>query len=247
VGTVATRANDPLFGGLPIGAGRHGGCQLDIDQAGALTVGTGDSAVGSLPQNLASLGGKTLRVNRFSGDAWPSNPFSGSSNPDTARILSYGHRNVQGVTIHPDTGEVWTVEHGPSRDDEVNRIVAGGNYGWNPVPGYNESVPMTDTSEFPGAITAAWSTGAPTLALSGASFLSSNSWGSWRNGLAVTALKNQSLRILFFTADGRYRGQRQVIDGEYGRLRAVAEGPDGSLYITTSNGAGQDKVLQVTP
>ncbi len=210
-------------------------------------MGTGDSAEGSTPQNLASLGGKTLRVDRFTGQGWPTNPFAGSSNPDTARILSFGHRNVQGVTIHPDSGEVWTVEHGPSRDDEVNRIVAGGNYGWNPVPGYNESVPMTDFAEFPTAITAAWSTGAPTLALADGAFLSSGTWGSWRNGLAVTSLKNQSLRVLFFTDNGAYRGQRIVLSGEYGRLRAVAEGLTDRCYLTTSNGAGNDKVLRIDP
>ncbi len=246
-GTTATRANDPLVGGLPIGGGRHGGCQLDVDQSGALIVGTGDSAVGSLPQNLASLGGKTLRVNRMTGQAWPTNPFAGSSNPDTARILSFGHRNVQGVAVHPDSGDVWTVEHGPSRDDEVNRIIPGGNYGWNPVPGYNESVPMTNTAAFPEAVSAAWSTGAPTLALADGAFLSNNAWGSWKNGLAVTALKNRSLRVLFFTEDGRYRGQTLLIDGEHGRLRAVAEGSGGSLYITTSNGGGTDQILKVTP
>ncbi|MGI9609828.1 MAG: PQQ-dependent sugar dehydrogenase, partial [Acidimicrobiia bacterium] len=247
VGTTASRTSDPLVGGLPISGGRHGGCQLEIDQAGALIVGTGDSAVGSHPQNLASLGGKTLRVDRSTGEGWPTNPFAESENPNTARILSFGHRNVQGVSIHPTTGEVWTVEHGPSRDDEVNRIVPGGNYGWNPVPGYNESVPMTDSAEFPSAISAAWSTGAPTLALADGAFLRSSNWGSWRNGLAVTALKNRSLRVLFFTDDGRYRGQRQLISGDYGRLRAVAEGPDGSLYLTTSNGGGQDQVLRLRP
>ncbi len=247
VGNTATRVADPLIDGLPISSGRHGGCQLEIDPAGALIVGTGDSAEGSTPQNLASLGGKTLRVDRFTGQGLASNPFAGSSNPDTARLYSYGHRNIQGVAIHPDNGEVWTVEHGPSRDDEVNRIVAGGNYGWNPVPGYNESVPMTDLVEFPTAITAAWSTGAPTLALADAAFLSNNSWGSWRNGLAVTSLKNRTLRVLFFTDDGQYRGQRIVLSGEYGRLRAVAEGPGGSLYVTTSNGQGNDRLLRINP
>jgi glucose/arabinose dehydrogenase len=246
-GTSATRTNDPLVGGLPISSGRHGGCQLEIDQEGALIVGTGDSAVGSVPQDLGSLGGKTLRVNRSTGLGWPTNPFNASANPDTARILSFGHRNVQGVAVHPGTGDIWTVEHGPSRDDEVNRIVAGGNYGWNPVTGYNESVPMTDLSEFPNAITAAWSTGAPTLALSDGAFLTSNSWGSWRNGLAVTSLKDRSLRVLFFTDDGAYRGQHIVLRGDYGRLRAVAEGPDGALLVTTSNGGGQDKLLRIDP
>ncbi len=246
-GTTATRVNDPLVGGLPISSGRHGGCQLEVDSDGALIVGTGDSANGSLPQNLTSLGGKTLRVDRLTGEGLATNPFASSSDGNTRRVLSFGHRNIQGVAIHPDSGEVWTVEHGPNRDDEVNRIRSGGNYGWNPVPGYNESVPMTDLAEFPSAIGAAWSTGAPTLALADAAFLSDDAWGSWRTGLAVTALKNRSLRVMFFSDDGSYRGRQVVINGEYGRLRGVAEGPDGALYVTTSNGGGQDRILRVSP
>jgi glucose/arabinose dehydrogenase len=243
----ATRVRDPLVAELPIVSGRHGGCQLEIDADGRLIIGTGDAAVGSHPQDLRSLGGKTLRVDRSTGAAPADNPFADSTNVATRRILSYGHRNVQGIAIHPRTGDVWSVEHGPDRDDEVNRIVAGGNYGWNPVPGYNERVPMTDDAEFPRAIEAAWATGAPTLALSGAAFLSDPAWGSWRDGLAVTALKNRSLRLLFFTDDGEYRGQHVVIGGDYGRLRAAAQGPDGSLYVTTSNGAGRDTILRVRP
>jgi glucose/arabinose dehydrogenase len=246
-GPSASRVQDPLVAGLPIVSGRHGGCQLEIGADGTLIVGTGDAAVGSLPQDLRSLGGKTLRVDRFSGEAPPDNPFADSPDPATRKILSYGHRNVQGIAVHPITGDVWSVEHGPSRDDEVNRIVPGANFGWHPVPGYNERVPMTDRSEFPAAIEAAWATGAPTLALSGAAFLSDPAWGSWRNGLAVASLKNQSLRVLFFTDDGQYRGQQLVLSGDHGRLRAAAVGPDGSLYLTTSNGAGRDSVLRIQP
>ncbi|NNF54572.1 MAG: DUF4214 domain-containing protein [Acidimicrobiales bacterium] len=248
VGTsAATRVADPLVAGIPIGSGRHGGCQLEIDASGQLIVGTGDAAIGSLPQNLTSLGGKTLRVDRFTGAGVSSNPFSASSDPNTRKLLSFGHRNVQGVAVHPSTRAIWTAEHGPTRDDEVNQIDPGGNYGWNPVPGYNESVPMTDTREFPTAVSAAWATGAPTLALSGATFLSGKQWGSWENGLAVASLKDSSLRILFFNSRGVYRGQQMVIRGEYGRLRAVTASPDGSLLVTTSNGGGGDQVLRIVP
>ncbi len=247
-GSTATRVSDPLVGGLPISSGRHGGCQLSFDQDGYLVVGTGDSANGSLPQNLTSLGGKTLRVDPETGSGAPDNPFASSANANTRRLLSFGHRNIQGVDVHPRTGEVWTVEHGPDRDDEINRIVAGKNYGWNPVPGYNESVPMTDLAEFPTAEPAAWSTGSPTLALADNAFLTSSQWGSWRYGMAVTSLKNRSLRIaLFDVDDGAYLGHLPVIDGDYGRLRSVAEGPDGSLFVTTSNGGGRDVVLRVQP
>lgn len=246
-GRQAVRLADPLLAGLPIGSGRHGGCQLEIGAGGELIVGTGDAATGSLPQNLASFGGKTLRVDREDGAALGDNPFAGSTNPVTARILSYGHRNVQGVAVHPDTGEVWTVEHGPDRDDEINRIVPGANYGWHPVPGYNERVPMTDLGRFPDAEPARYATGFPTLALSGATFLTDDRWGSWRAGLAVTALKNRTLSVFFFGEHGGSLGRHTVISGQYGRLRGVAEGPTGSIFVTTSNGGGNDRVLRIDP
>ncbi len=247
-GSTATRVLDPLVGGLPISSGRHGGCQLTFDQDGFLVVGTGDSANGSVPQDLTSLGGKTLRVDSTTGAGAPGNPFATAANINSRRVLSFGHRNVQGVATHPVTGEIWTVEHGPDRDDEINRIVPGGNFGWNPVPGYNESVPMTDLAEFPAAVTAAWATGRPTLALADNTFLSSELWGAWQYGMAVTSLKDRSLRIvLFLVEDGSYLGEIPVISDDYGRLRGVAEGPDGSLYVTTSNGGGEDKILRVQP
>ena len=100
---------------------------------------------GTNPRNLNSLGGKTLRLNRFTGAPWPTNPFVGSSSRTARYVLTYGHRNVQGLAQRPD-GTVWSAEHGPDRDDEVNRLVTGGDYGWHPVPGYNQNVPMTDQS-----------------------------------------------------------------------------------------------------
>lgn len=246
-GTSATRVADPLVSGLPLASGRHGGCQLTIDADGALLIGTGDAAVGSTPQSLTSLGGKVLRVNASTGNPMPDNPFVDSANPSTRLIYSLGHRNVQGVAIHPDTGAIWTVEHGPNRDDEINQIVAGGNYGWNPVPGYNEAVPMTDLARFPNAVSARFSTGAPTLAISGADFLAHPSWGSWRGGLAVAALKNRTLRLYFFSPEGQPLGSRVLISQLYGRLRAVNQAPDGTLLVTTSNGSGSDQIIQITP
>ena len=76
------------------------------------------------------------------------NPYSWSANANKRRILSYGHRNVQGIARRPADGKMWTVEHGTGRDDEINRGVRG-NFGWDPVPGYDESTPMTDTDEVP--------------------------------------------------------------------------------------------------
>ncbi len=113
-----------LLTGLPTTSGRHGGCRLLIGPSGALVVGTGDAAVGTNPRNRASLGGKTLRLNRFSGRPWPSNPFIRSDTLRTRYLLTFGHRNVQGLAVRAN-GQLWSVEHGSDRDDEVNRLVPG--------------------------------------------------------------------------------------------------------------------------
>ena len=135
--TAATRVVDPLVRGLPVSSGRHAGCRVRFGADGFLYVGTGDAAVGANPQNLASLGGKVLRVDKATGAPAPGNPFAGSP------VFTFGHRNVQGLALRPGSGQLFSVEHGPSRDDEVNLLRPGGNGGWDPVPGYDESRPMT--------------------------------------------------------------------------------------------------------
>jgi glucose/arabinose dehydrogenase len=247
---TATRAHRlrPIVTGLPLTSGRHGGCRLRFDQRGALYIGTGDATVHTNPQSLHSLGGKVLRVDRRSGRGLPSNPFARAKDPDKRRIFSYGHRNVQGLAQRPG-GSMWAVEQGTYRDDEVNRLVAGGNYGWDPGPGYDESAPMTDF-RLPGRqIGARWRSGDTTFATSGASWLTSPRWGSWRGRLAVAALKDSSLRVMRFSGSGKLIGVAlpRQLDQTYGRLRSPQIGPGGALYITTDNGGGADKVLRVVP
>lgn len=235
-----------LLTGLPTSSGRHGGCRLLITRNGSLLVGTGDAAVGTNPESLGSLGGKTLRLNRVTGKPWPSNPFY-DARGKRRFIHSYGHRNVQGLAQRAD-GSLWSVEHGTYRDDEVNRLVNGGDYGYNPVPGYNESVPMTDFS-LPGKQQAArWSSGEPTLATSGAAFIRGKAWGGLNGTLAVAALKAGRVLFMRFDDKGRLQSVRvpQALR-QYGRLRSITNGPGGSLLITTDNGGGADVVLQVRP
>jgi len=235
-----------LLGGLPATSGRHGGCRLLITRAGALLVGTGDAATGTNPQDLASLGGKVLRMNRFTGRPLRSNPFASSPTRATRYVLNYGHRNVQGLAQRSD-GTLWSVEHGPDRDDEVNQVVKGGNYGWNPVPGYNESVPMTD-SALPGAqVAARWSSGSPTLATSGASWVRGARWGEYDGTLAVAALKASRLVFFKFDSAGHFLWARTPTElTTFGRLRSVTRAGNGDLLVTTSNGS-DDAVLRVSP
>lgn len=236
-----------LIGGFPTTTGRHGGCRLLITRNGSLLVGTGDAAVGTNPRDLDSLGGKTLRLNRFTGAPWPSNPFIESSSARRRYVQTFGHRNVQGLAQRAD-GSLWSVEHGPSRDDEVNLLVNGGDYGWNPVPGYNESVPMTDFG-LPGKqYGAKWRSGVPTLATSGASFVYGKKWGSLNGALAVAALK--ATRVLFLTFDAKGKLVRKTVPPileRFGRLRSVTRATNGDLLVTTDTDSGGGSVLRVRP
>ena len=240
------RKEKVLVKGLPTTSGRHGGCRLLIDEAGSLIVGTGDAAVGTNPRNLDSLGGKTLRLDRMTGAPWPSNPFA-SATTSRRYVHTYGHRNVQGLAERAD-GSLWSVEHGSYRDDEVNLLVNGGDYGWNPVPGYNESVPMTDQG-LPGRqIGARWRSGRPTVATSGGTFVSGAQWGALDGALAVACLA--ASRALFLTFDASGRLVRKRVPSalrKFGRLRTITQAPDGALLVATSNGDGKDLILRVTP
>lgn len=250
-GSSATRVKD-LLTGLPVaGGGRHSGCRMALDGTGALLVGTGDTAVAGVPQDRTSLGGKVLRVSLETGEGLPDNPFADSADPHERRVLSYGHRNVQGITTDA-TGAILTAEHGPSFDDEVNLIRPGANYGWDPSRGgeqsaYDESVSMTDTERFPDAVPAQWTSGATTQAICAVAVLDGHMWPGLDGALVVTALKGAKLLVL------RREGERvtevvvpEATNGPFGRLRATRVGPDGALYVTTSNGS-DDKVLRISP
>ncbi len=239
----ALEQRQDIVTGIPSNAsGRHSGCRIRVAQNGILWVGTGDAAVASHPQNPQSLGGKVLRVTR-DGQAVQGNlgsPFDG-------RIFSYGHRNVQGIVLfdEPRDGVYgYSVEHGSDRDDEVN-LLKPGNFGWAPRVTYVESgIPMTDLERFPDAVAAIWSSGYPTIAPSGATQLRGEQWGTFHNAIALAVLKGKHVRIL--QLDESYKILlEKVILSDFGRIRAVTQGPDGSLYVTTGNGT-DDKIIQVT-
>ncbi|WP_431924778.1 PQQ-dependent sugar dehydrogenase [Amycolatopsis tucumanensis] len=249
----ATKVRD-LLTGLPVNqSGRHSGCRPEIAADGALLVGTGDTARPDVSQDRHSLGGKVLRIDLNTGAPLPDNPFISSADPNEQRIYSFGHRNIQGVAVRPGTGQVFVGEHGPTFDDEINLIRAGGNYGWDPSQGgtvasYDEDVPMTDLQRFPDAVRPLWTSGDITEAICGATFVSGPQWGALDGRLAVVALKGQ--KMLMFTVDPAGAVTEVYLPAEfddtYGRLRAVRSGPDGALYVTTSDG-NDDKLLRITP
>ena len=251
-GRIATRERE-LLTGLPLGSGRHSGCRPTLAPDGSLLVGTGDIADGSLPQDRTSLGGKVLRLDLETGEPLADNPFFESENKNERYLLSYGHRNIQGVAIRPGNDQIFTAEHGPDKNDEVNLIQAGRNYGWDPsqggtVGGYDESVPMTDLERFPDAVPAKWQSGETTEAICAATFLEGEQWGTLNGALVVTALRGAKVLLLTLTEEGDVASVAipPEIQDQFGRLRAARLGPDGSLYITTTNG-DDDKLLRVTP
>nr|MBA3524288.1 PQQ-dependent sugar dehydrogenase [Geodermatophilaceae bacterium] len=197
--------------------------------------------------DLTSLAGKILRIHPMTGAPAAGNPALSSANLNTRLLWNYGHRNIQGLTLRPN-GQMYNVEHGPGIEDEVNFVLKGRNYGWDPVPGYNESVPMTDLVKFPKAKPASWSSG-PTPAASGATFLVGAAWKDWNGSLVVAQLQGQGLLRLTFTGNGTLTSQELIpeFSDTYGRLRTAQMGTDGSLYLTTSNGGGTDRILKVTP
>jgi glucose/arabinose dehydrogenase len=236
--TTLTERTD-IVTGIPANpTGRHSGCRPRFGPDGQLWVGTGDAATNTVAQDARSLGGKVLRVTT-SGAGAPGNP-GGTLDP---RIYTYGHRNVQGVAFARN-GQAYSVEHGTDRDDEVNLLVSGANYGWDPVPPgggtlYDETQPMTDLIKFPNAKPAVWSSGFPTIAPSGATFLDGDRWGNWNGRLAMAVLKGNELRVLAFTADGTGVGHQWTSLTDRGRLRVAVQAPNGgALYVLTDSATG---------
>lgn len=206
----------------------NNGGRIKIGPDNKLYIPTGDASKPHLAQNLSSLAGKILRVN-LDGTIPEDNPFKNSS------VYSLGHRNIQGISWHPENKSMYVSEHGPSGFDEINLIIAGKNYGW-------PNVKCEGTKDFEKAILCF----NPAIAPSGITFASSNKLG-YKNDLIVTSLKGSHLRQI----DIDSHEQNNVLVG-YGRLRDVVEGNDGSLYILTSNTDGRgipqdndDKILKI--
>ncbi|RRQ29602.1 PQQ-dependent sugar dehydrogenase [Rhodococcus sp. Eu-32] len=238
--TTLTRTQT-VIDDVPVAAtGRHGGCRILAAPDGTLFIGTGDTASPSVPQDRNSLGGKVLHVNA-----------DGSAAADApGRVYTLGHRNVQGLAFQPGTDRLYEVEQGTTRDDELNLLVAGGNYGYKPDRNpliYDESVPMTDPERVPGAIGAVWSSGEPTIATPDLAFVDGSAWGEWAGAAVISSQQGQKLVFLKLTDDGTQVAQEAVaLEGEYGRLRSMEPLADGSFLLTTDNGNG-DRVLRVTP
>ncbi|AGH96637.1 PQQ-dependent sugar dehydrogenase [Pseudobdellovibrio exovorus] len=236
------------------GIGAHSGGRLRFGPDGYLYVTTGDNHNGPLPQDLQRLGGKVLRVDRNGQAAAGNNtPFGGD-----ARIFTYGHRNVQGICFHPDTGQAYTAEHGPNHSDEVTLISAGGNAGWDPKPdagvncadnycGYGSNntagtpTSMTDLNKFPNAMKPVLSMN-DSQGMGPCGFLVGSQWKSWDRALVVGIMGGARLEVLQVANENLIE---QMTAGQLpaARLRSTVQGPDGNLYIATDAG----EIWVVTP
>ena len=226
------------------GNGNHNGSRLVIDLDQKLYMTTGDAGNTSTAQNLNSLNGKVLRLN-LDGTIPDDNPIPGSY------IWSWGHRNAQGLVISP-SGLIYSSEHGPSSDDEVNIIEKGRNYGWPNVKGFcdqpTENPFCADSNVFEPI--AAWT---PTLAVAGTDFYDHASIPEWKNSILVTSLKAARIVALKLSEDGRSVEQEEAFfQGWYGRLRDICISTDGRIFLAVSNRDGRgsiqpgdDRIVQI--
>jgi len=222
---------------------RHYGSRLLFGRDGRLYVTTGERGDRNRAQDLGDLAGKVLRIS--DDGAIPSdNPFIGR--PDARpEILSYGNRNPQGLAMHPETGQIWEVEHGPKGGDELNILSAGANYGW-PVITHGRSYGGQPIGE--GAAKAGmeqpikyWT---PSISPSGMVFYTGDDFPDWRGNLFVGALSGRALVRL--ELDGKtVLHEERLLKGLRKRIRDVRQGPDGRLYLLTDEPNGA--LLRVDP
>lgn len=228
----------------PFSSGNHFGCRIvqAPDNNLFLTLGehftTRDQA-----QNLANHLGKIIRV-RPDGSVPPDNPFVGTQGA-RAEIWSFGHRNPQGLALHPVTGKLWEHEHGPRGGDEVNIIEKGRNYGW-PVIGYGidyNGARIHESTHKDGMEQPIWYW-VPSIAPSGMTFYSGNLFAGWRGNLFVGALAGQMLVRLELEGETMRREER-LLKQLRERIRDVRQGPDSALWLATDSSAG--RILRLTP
>jgi glucose/arabinose dehydrogenase len=235
-----------IIEGIPA-AQYHAGCRLRFGPDGKLYITTGDATQRDLAQHLDSLAGKILRVND-DGTAPDDNPFVGQKEA-RPEIWSYGHRNPQGFDFQPVTNLMFETEHGPSGfdgpggGDEVNIVEKGKNYGW----------PLIHHRETGAGMESPFLEYTPACAPASGMFYRGSVFPEFRGNFFFGCLKG--VRLIRVVLDGRrVVTQENLLEGKYGRIRDVAEGPDGYLYFSTSNkddrgspAADDDRIIRLVP
>lgn len=209
--------------------GVHFGSRIVFDAEGHIYFSIGDRGNrNENPQDITKDGGKVYRLNK-DGSIPSDNPFTNENNSKQA-IYSYGHRNIQGMDVHPETGDIWTHEHGPQGGDEINIIAPGKNYGWPKASfgiNYDNST-FTENTSLPGMEDPIhyW---VPSIAPCGMAFVRGDKYPNWKGNLLIGSLKFQYLNRCVL--EGNKVVQEEELIKDLGRVRSVVMGPDGYIYV----------------
>lgn len=226
--------------------GRHYGSRLAWLPDGTLLMSIGDrGAEPPRAQDTNDHAGTLLRLND-DGTVPDDNPFVGQDGY-LPEIYSYGHRNIQGLIVHPETGQVWATEHGPRGGDEMNLIQAGRNYGW-PVASrgqdYRTGEQFGDSvRDHPDMVSPVidWT---PNLAASGLAVVTGDHFPAWNGNLLAGGLRAEQIRRVVFR-DGEPVHEEELLRGRIGRIRDIRVGPDGNLYVATDSSDGA--IYRISP
>lgn len=218
-------------------AGQHFGSRLVFDDAGRLYVTLGDRGNRPRAQDLDDHAGSVVRIDD-DGSIPADNPFVDRADA-RPEIFSYGNRNVQGAALHPETGELWTHEHGPRGGDEINIIRAGVNYGWPVITygvnyGTGSAIGEGTHKEGMAQPLYYWD---PSIAPSGMAFYTADRIPGWQGDLLVGSLKFATLVRLELDGEEVVHEER-LLQGDLGRIRDVRQGPDGLVYLLTDEDDG---------
>ncbi len=224
--------------------GRHFGCRIGIDGAGLLYLTLGDRGRRDNAQDLEVHPGSVVRI-AADGSVPADNPLLSRADA-LPEIYTFGNRNPQGLAIHPDTGEVWIHEHGPQGGDELNRLLAGANYGW-PVITYGAEYGSgraigegTERDDVEPPVYY-WT---PSIAPSGMAFYRGDAFSRWNRSLLLGSLKF-GLLVRLEMEGGTVVHEERMLEDALGRIRDVRVGPDGLVYLLTDADPG--KLVRLRP
>lgn len=222
----------------------HFGSRLLFGKDGTLFITLGERGEKHRAQNLADHAGSLIRINK-DGSVPEDNPFVNNSKAKP-EIYTYGNRNMQGIAMHPETGDVWTIEHGPQGGDELNLMKAGVNYGWPIITygvNYGTGTKIGEGTEKEGMAQPVYYW-VPSIATSSLLFYTGDKFPAWKGNAFVSSLKFGQLARLEMK-NNKVLKEERLINGKVGRIREVQQGLDGYIYIITDEPDG--KILRLKP